>query len=314
MTEAVFSDQVDGISDADWLALTRRAGGDGSYFFTENQLYLAYARHKVQVTRYIARRAGIGLAMIALGLATWVYALKADWGSTLVLGIFVTLSGVAMVGTGVVTRRDPAPREPLTRWLEKWTTAHRLEKLLGAPALAEAGLEYLPAKIACLIIVEREALVDLLLKNGAQRELSALIIAESGYPVALLPEARRLLAMNSPLKVIALHDATKAGVALPARLSKSAVFSLAERPLIDAGLFPADVLWLAELAPAIPASHTNQVPLDALSYRALLSGLRGVARGALSLVSGIEAEDEAGQAAPGSAHELQDPNAVRDPS
>ena len=295
MSEGVFQPELDGISDAEWQELMARTRGEGRHFFSENQLYLAYARNKVIVTRYIARRGLIGLCMIPIGLATWVYALKADWGLTLVLGIAVTLSGVGMVGTGVVTRRDPASREPITRWLAKWTAARGAQDLVAEPTLSGAGAEYLPAQVDCLVIVQRDTLVDLLLKNSAHSALSALIVSESGYPDALASEARRLLQARADLKVIAVHDATPAGVAMVARLQKSGVFPLTQRSLLDAGLFPADVTWLAELAPAIPTAHSDRVPLDSLSFDALLLGLRGVSQGELSLYTAIEAARAAAQ-------------------
>ncbi len=283
MNEPVFQRHLDGIDDDEWLDLLAAASGANRHFFTANQLYTAYARNKVIVTRYIARRGRYGLMLMVVGLAIWIYALKADWGITLVLGIACTLSGVGMVGTGVVTRRDPAAREPVERWLSKWTALYPLERLVASPKLAHASLDDAPPSVRCLIIVERDELVDLLLENGAQRELSALIVAENGYPEALANEARRLLDERSDLKVVAVHDATPAGVAMPARVQKSAIFPLGTRQIVDAGLFPADVTWLAELAPAIPAGHINRVPVDSLSYEALLIGLRGVAEGALSL-------------------------------
>lgn len=289
MSDAVFQPELDGITDAEWLELLARVSSEGRPFFSENQLYLAYARHKVVVARYVARRGVIGLCLIVLGLATWVYALKGDWGLLLVFGITLTLTGVGMVGTGVVTRRDPAPREPITRWLSKWSAARGAQHLVAEATLDGAGLEYLPERVACLLIVERDPLVDLLLKNGAHDALSALIVSESGYPSALAAEARRLLAATPDLKVIAMHDATPAGVAMPARLQKSGVFPLAQRAVLDSGLFPADVPWLAELAPAIPVAHASRVPVDSLSFDALLVGLQGVARGALSLYTAIEA-------------------------
>ena len=275
-------------SDAEWLELIARASGDGRHSFTENQLYLAYARNKVQVTRYIARRGGIGLVMIVLGLAVWIYALKVDWGITLVLGIACTMSGVAMVGTGVVTRREPASREPVQRWLASWRSQSDAPLLLSEPKLEQHGLEYAPRAAERLIVVERDLLVDLLLKNGAHEALNALIVAESGYPSALASEARRLLAARPDSKVIAIHDATPSGVAMPARLRKNSVLPLADHAVLDAGLFPADVTWLAELAPAIPAGYTQTVPVDSLSYDALLIGLRGVIDGALSLHAAID--------------------------
>ncbi len=291
MTDTIF-DVDDGISDPEWLELVREASADGQRFFTENQLYLAYARNKVQVTRYIARRGMLGLAMIVVGLGTWVYALKVDWGITLVVGIATTLGGVACVGTGVVTRRDPAAREPVSRWLQKWRAERQLEKFLAQSALTNIGLEYLPSRVEAIVIVQRDALVDLLLRNNAQSELSALIVAESGYPGALAAEARRLLDERSALKVMVLHDATVAGVGMRARLQKSGTFPVENRDLLDVGLFPADVTWLAELAPAIPSEHTSQVPVDSLSFDALLRGLRGVMAGALSLHAGIDGSSD----------------------
>jgi len=288
VSEGVFQPELDGITDGEWLELMARASGDGQHFFSENQLYLAYARNKVKVTRYVARRGMFGLCAIVLGLATWVYALKADWGLTLVFGIALTLTGVGMVGTGVVTKRDPASPEPVTRWLSKWAALRGAPQLVAETTLDQAGLEYLPARVDCLIIVERDALVDLLLKNGAHTTLAALIVAESGYPHALAREARRLLETRAELKTIIVHDATPAGVGMAARLQKSGTFPLLRREISDAGLFPADVTWLAELAPAIPAAHTHRVPLDSLSYTALMVGLRGVSRGALSLYAAIE--------------------------
>ncbi|MEP7049914.1 MAG: hypothetical protein ABJB12_06155 [Pseudomonadota bacterium] len=280
----------DGITDVEWLSFVRRASGDGQRFFTENQLYLAYARGRLQVTRYVSQRGKLGLVMIVLGLATWVYALKADWGFTLVLGIAVTLSGVACVGTGVVTRRDPAEREPLRKWLATWLEKKPLERLISGAELGQAELsEYGVSDAKALILVQRDALVDLLLKNGAQRQLCAVIVAESGYPLALAAEARRLLGASSALQVVLLHDATPEGVAMPARLSSSKIFALAGRPVLDAGLFPADVGQMEELAPAIPAAHFSRVPLDSMSYETLLAGLRGVLGGALSLFMGISA-------------------------
>ncbi|HEX7451851.1 MAG TPA: hypothetical protein VF294_06180 [Polyangiaceae bacterium] len=297
MTEAVFNVE-DGITDPEWLELVREASGDGQRFFTENQLYLAYARNKVQISRYIARRGVLGLVMIVVGLGTWVYALKVDWGITLVVGIAITLGGVACVGTGVVTRRDPAAREPVSRWLGKWQAERQIDKLVAGPALARAGAEYLPARVDAVVIVQRDALVDLLLMNDAQHELSALIVAESGYPEALAAAARRLLGERSDLRVIVLHDATSAGVGMRARLHKSSAFPLEAREALDIGLFPADVTWLAELAPAIPSEHTSQVPVDSLSFDALLRGLRGVMAGALSLHAGIDgAPDQSEQGA-----------------
>jgi len=288
VNQTVFDPQMDGIADAEWSELLASASGDGRHFFSENQLYLAYARNKVQVTRYIARRGGLGLLMIVCGLATWVYALKIDGGILLVLGIACTLTGVAMVGTGVVTRRAPASREPVQRWLAKWLLVNDGERLVSEPKLADEAQQYAPTNAECVVVVERDVLVDLLLKNGAHEALNALIVAESGYPAPLAEEAWRVLAARPDLKVIALHDATREGVAMVGRLKKSQLLPLADRAVVDAGLFPADVTWLAELAPAIPAGYTQSVPVDSLSYDALSIGLRGVAEGALSLHAAIE--------------------------
>lgn len=282
----VFDPERDGISDAEWSSLVERASA--GHFFSENQLFLAYARHKVKVRRYIALRGVIGLLMIPVGLAAWVYALNADWGITLVLGIVITLSGVAMVGTGVVTERSPAAREPIQRWLSRWIAERGLERLITGPSPASDRSNWIVGNPRAVIVVERDELVDLLASNGAHIELDALIVAESGYPAALAAATNRFLAEQPTGRVVALHDATTEGVAMPSRLAKNRVLALGGRALIDAGLFPADVIWIGELAPAIPASHTTTVPVDSLSYEALLTGLRGVLDGELSLHAALD--------------------------
>ncbi|HEX3776043.1 MAG TPA: hypothetical protein VHV51_16340 [Polyangiaceae bacterium] len=292
MTEPVFSAPTDGFSDDEWRALVAAASDGERHHFTENRLYAEYARGRVVISRYISRRGKLGLAMIAIGIAIWVYGLKIDWGLMLVGGIAITLGGVAQVGTGVVTRRDPAAREPMRRWLEKWLSVQALPELLRAPALAHAGLEYAPPTALCVLVVERDILVDLLLKNGAQQRLQALIVAESGYPEALAREAQRQLDERSELKVIALHDATERGIGLNARLRSSRVLSVADREIVDAGLFAAEVGQIAELNSAFPPSHATQVPVDALSYPTLLAGLAGVVHGARTLTTGIFENDE----------------------
>lgn len=285
--ELVFAPETDGTTDAEWLELVRGASRDGRRFFTENQLYLEYARGRIRVTREIAKRSGYGFLLVALGLGLWVYALKADWGLTLVLGVVVTMSGVALAGTGVVTQREPAAREPVARWLEKWLSRKTLPKLIRSPELEHAGLEYVPLRVERLLIVERDILVDLLLRNDAQRELSALIVSASGYPQALTSEAQRLLDERSDLPVFAIHDSTAEGIALHARLQKKSGLPLGDRQVLDAGLFPADVSQIEELSAAIPASHTSQVPLDFLAFETVLAGLLGLTRGAPLLSTGI---------------------------
>ena len=284
--------QLDGASDEEFRALCARASEDDRYDFTENQLFARYARGRVVVTRYISRRGKFGLVMIVVGLAIWVYALKVDWGITLVTGIAITLGGVAQVGTGVVTRRDPAAREPVTRWLGKWLGVEAEPRLLRAPSLAHAGLEYAPPRVNALVIVERDLLVDLLLKNGAHEQLNALIVSENGYPAALNAEAQRQLDERSDLKIIALHDATEAGIQMLSRLETSKRLTLTERAIVDVGLFAADAGQLEEIAAAYPASHFTQVPVDALSFSTLLAGLKGVLRGAITLAGGVYADED----------------------
>ena len=282
--------ELEGPSEAEWHTFVHEVSAGNTRYFTENQLYCRYARGKVVVTRYISRRGKLGLLLIAVGLLIWVYGLKRDWGLTLVLGIATTLTGVAQVGTGVVTRRDPAPREPVTRWLEKRRAESALPTFLAAPALAEQGVELRPARVECLVLVEHDLLADLLLKNGVHEALGALIVSERGYPEALAREAQRLLDERSDLRVIAVHDSTERGVASKARWVASPALTLAEREIIDAGLFAADVGQIEELARTFPASAFTRVPLDALSLPTLLAGLRGVTRGAFSLSAGIHGD------------------------
>jgi hypothetical protein len=282
--EFVFDREADGVVDDEWLELLQRASENESHWFTENQLYAAYAANHTRVARYIGRRGFWGLLSIPVGTAVWVHGLRVDSGLTLVLGILLILGGVALVGMGVVTRREPPPRELVARWVLRWLAAGRgIEKLIQTHTLDAHPA--LPAKH--VLIVERDSLVELLYKNGICETHELLVLSELGHPAGSWAQARRMLADRAELPVFLLHDTGLHGANLGARLLENRELELGPRRLLDVGLFPADVAQIIPLARITSEAGHGNVPLDYLTLPQIAAGIRGVLAGATLFSTGV---------------------------
>ncbi|HEY4159781.1 MAG TPA: hypothetical protein VGM29_16835 [Polyangiaceae bacterium] len=290
----VFDRESDGIDDREWLTLLEHAGANGSESFTENRLYALYAERHVTTTRRIGRRAGLGFALMAIGFAGWVRSLRGYSGALMALSVVLALCGVAFAVGGILTERHLPSRAPLADWLGKWQAAGRDLKWLSEPRLDSAPSALVSEQTAPperLVIVERDLLVDWLLENDVARELGLLIVSERGYPQKNLERAQRALAQNPSLSVLLLHDATFAGTEMKQRVERAALpalrTALGGHPLLDAGLFPADIARVASVCQMLPEALAG-CPLDMLPREAVVNGLRGVLRGELLLVAAID--------------------------
>jgi hypothetical protein len=285
-----FERAIDGMDDAEWLALLEHASASDSESFTENRLFALYAERHATTTRRIGRRAWLGFLLMAVGFATWTRSLRGYSGPLMALGVVLALCGVAFAVGGILTERHLPAREPLSGWLRKWRAAHPDVRWLDEPQLEGARaalLEPAPESPRALLIVERDLLVDWLLVNDVARELQLLIVSERGYPAANLRAARNTLAEQRELTVVLLHDATISGTEMQRRVRASSLLPLAGRALLDAGLFPADLEHVAAACQLLREA-LRDAPLDMLPREALVNGLRGVLRGELQLVAAID--------------------------
>ena len=251
-----------GITDGKFLAILRRATADGTRSVTGNELF-TQARQHLQ-----ARAASVAVlaVVVGAGLATAIIGLVHLSLVGLVGGFFALVAGVALC-----VQRSGISRRNWNRVVETWKAREPIPLLLEKPGLHSPPPEWTEPDMyeygaERLVLCERDILVDWLVRNGVHLKERALILSESGYPDYLLGPARRLLEDNPRLPVYLLHDATKSGRDMEARVRRSPEFAVADHPLTDLGLFEDDARGLR-----LPRylRKTKNLELDCLTLPAL---------------------------------------------
>jgi hypothetical protein len=289
----VFFDRSAGITDRRFTHLLDRASAAGTQYFTRNQLATQWAM--------VGARTG-GMARIVtgsiFGLGGGAVAFVTPAGAA------IALAGLALLISGVVARRNPAPPDlsQVQGWIAQWTAAgHEIPLLIAAPGLDRSPPQFREPDVfdygvERILIVQHDILVDLFVRNNVHATQRALVISERGYPSYLLPVAQRLLATSSELPIFLLHDADTEGLMMRARLERSGMLALAGRRIIDAGLTPRDVGRIGKLRALAPRARGNALPADALPFALLAGGFALAFADNVPLTDLIDRKDPDGRA------------------
>ncbi len=285
----------DGMGDGAFLALVRRASGNGTYVFTMNQLHAAqvFGRRKRQPVGFFGVFFGLGLGFVG---AMPLMEGNMEGAAVLAVSAVLVLIGV-LVLRGRHTVLDQANLKSIVR---KWEGAkgkvpgllkkHTLKKPppdLGEGDVHDYGVEF-------MLVVQREELVDWLVLNHFHADNRAMVLTASGYPEYLHDTAVRMLKEIPDLPVFVLHDATPEGVAMGRAVTDGATtvaYWLRDRNAVDLGLFPDDFKRIKRLRPLKAQTPDYQFPVDYLPFATLSSGValamtEGVPLGALLARSG----------------------------
>ena len=257
-----------GMTDGKFAACLRAASQNNTTWFTENQLYAVFCRRVARVsTGSIV--SGVALIVVGVGLAfseAWPFAIMA-------------LIFLIRVLAGILWGRRKIPRQRFELLLDRWQSSGKvIEKLITSPALHKPPPEWNEPDIydygvERILIVERDILVDLFVKNGLHAEQKMLILAESGYPDYLQPITQRLLTEQADLPVFLLHDATTHGAAMEARVLASNALPLDGHPMTDLGMFPTDFQKLKRTKRFDPDNAHRALPADAMLLPFMTMGL-----------------------------------------
>ena len=125
-----------------------------------------------------------------------------------------------------------------------------------------------------LLIVQRQRLVDLLVKNNFHVEHRTLVLAGDGYPEYLVQHASKCLAENPDLPVFFLHDSTPKGMRWVEEInSEPGVLPILEHSRIDLGVSPEDIKSMQILRPIKPSRQRYEIAVDAIPYASLAAAL-----------------------------------------
>jgi hypothetical protein len=260
------------MSDGKFLAIVRKVSMDDTAYFTENQLYAQFCRSQRQRYRLL-----LGVGVLLTAGAVGLLLLHMD-----LLPLSVMLGIVALICLWVAAYRAftaPPDMQAFQTVLDKWRQAgHSLDKLLTQPGLHTPPPAWDEADIydygvERILIVERDILVDLFVRNGLHVQERMLVLSESGYPDYLIPVAQRCLRDNPEVPVYLLHDAVTGGATMRRRLQVAALLPLEGHPVLDLGLFPEDVKRMPNLRALQPHKRDFAVPVDMLLYATLGAGV-----------------------------------------
>ncbi len=265
----VFRKKTDDITDFTLRQMIQRLSDNGQYAFTATQLALALCRHW--------RRSAWG--PLGCGIIT----------------LLIPLGGLIMTGHGVIgallcvvalplvihlSRRQASalPFHKASDLIRRYHQAHPIAGLADGTAFAQQSpplddlqdLYYAPERI---LVVERDELVDLLVRNRFHLTAKTAVISQSGYPAHLLAACREFLRRHPQTPVQLLHDASTQGFALAAQLAADPQWLLAPHPLADLGVTK-DALDPKARLPWLPARPNKSGVLSADHPRMLRAGGR----------------------------------------
>ena len=272
-----FNPKVSGLTDGKFSACIRSASQNGTQWYTENQLYAAFCR---RMSRPQYKYALMGLAPMALG-----FLILTETNGNSSFGPLLIAGGVVLsilVAIACHFQRPVVERSSFDGYLKQWKSHKKLgksSKLLIKPSLKKPPPEWTEPDIydygvERILIVERNILVDLFVRNGFHAEQRMLVLAESGYPSYLAPIAAKLLEERADLPIFLLHDATAHGIGMEQRIRSGDLLPLRNQPLTDLGLFPADFQRLKRTKSFDVADKARALPVDALPFPFLVMGMQ----------------------------------------
>jgi len=273
--------------------MIQRLSDSGQQAFTATQLAL-------EICRSWRKKKG---AFIGCGVVVVVVALLIGLGHHTLLGaaVFLVLSIPIIVGWW---RRRRIPFHKARKLVDRYHQAHRITELADGQAFrqqtAPANLEdpqYAPERI---LVVERDDLVDMLIRNRFHLSHKTAVVSRSGYPAWVFAACRDFLRNHPDTPVQVLHDASATGFVLTAQLAADPNWQFARQRLTDLA-FPRAALdggsslpWLPPEAsrrdgalsadPAKMLRAGRRVPVDYIGPKPLLNLLgAAVVGGALLL-------------------------------
>ena len=230
----VFRNKKARISDFSLRQITQRLSDNGQYAFTATQLALEISR------LWRKKNLGpLGCSVIALIVSVIVGLIAfAEWGWLGGALIPVVLLPVALW----LGRRGKSllSVDEAHKIIQRYHQVHPISGLADGRAFRQPtptadcqDPHYAPERI---LIVERDELVDLLVRNRFHLTAKAAVVSRSGYPEPVFAACQEFLRHHPSTPVQVIHDASLQGFALTAQLATDPQWRFAHSHLVDLGI------------------------------------------------------------------------------
>jgi hypothetical protein len=230
----VFRRQQDQISDFALRQIIQRLSDNGQYAFTATQLALDISRFWRK--KYLGPLGCSVIALIISAVAGLIAFTEWGWiGAALVPGVILPLA--VWLGRYGKTKLSIHKARQIVK---QYHQIHPIQALADGAAFRQPtptvdfqDPHYAPERI---LVVERDDLVDLLVRNRFHLTAKAAVVSRTGYPERVFAACQEFLRNhpNTPVQVI--HDASLPGFALTAQLATDPDWPLAKSCLVDLGI------------------------------------------------------------------------------
>ncbi|EIJ42225.1 hypothetical protein BegalDRAFT_1329 [Beggiatoa alba B18LD] len=259
------SPKTDGISDYVMRQLIQHLSGNGQFVFTKNQLSAGLAQF---LRRRYPNLVGCGGCLLML-LFLFSFAIPAFLRPYLpaqflvpplqYLLILIPISFLAPIILYARLTKESrerytkVPNQRINQIIEKYKHKYssELDKLitdgkafllpqateknlnLDKNTLVDAvGLHYAPERI---LVVERDDIVDMLIRNRFHLQSKTAVVSQSGYPTHVFAACKHFVRKQANLPVYVAHDASLFSFQLVERLRKDPRWQFAKERLQDIG-------------------------------------------------------------------------------
>lgn len=278
------------LSDMAVKKAVENVSGFGQYAFTYHQLYAGILR----VLRKKEKKNRIGCAL-SMGLLMVFFFFM---GISLEIHLVIVIIAVALLLCFVLwfmRRPVGVDHSAIANTITQYRAVHPLEGLADGRGLKDGGkstidselLKHAPER---MLIVERDDVAEMLIRNGFHLDNKALVVSANRYPAKAFAAFREFLARYPDIPIAVLHDASKKGHRLKTDLLADPEWGLEGKKVTDLGLHPSNVerlktpVWVPETGSgnkkvlskgkAVEAIEDGYyMPLDIAGPRALMGSM-----------------------------------------
>ena len=253
----VFRKKQDQISDFTLRQIIQRLSDNGQYAFTATQLALEICR--------LWRKKNLGplgcsiIALIVSAIVGLIAFTAWDWGggAVLVPGVILPLA----VWLGWRGKNSPSI-DKARQIVKQYHQVHPISGLADGAAFRRQpptadfqDPHYAPERI---LVVERDELVDLLVRNRFHLTAKAAVVSRTGYPERVFTACQEFVRNHPNTSVQVVHDASLQGFALTAQLATDPQWRFASQRLVDLGISHS-ALGNASSLPWLPSNEARRL-------------------------------------------------------
>ncbi|MDQ5909087.1 MAG: hypothetical protein QG599_1181 [Pseudomonadota bacterium] len=230
----VFYSKSEPIRDFTLRQIIQRLSDNGEYAFTATQLALEICRVWRKKTF-----GAIGCSVIALILSGIVGVIAfTQWGW---IGLALALLTIQPLAFWLGRRGKSALSvDKACKVIKQYHQIHPIRELADGAAFRQSppttdfqDPHYAPERI---LVVERDELVDLLIRNRFHLTAKAVVVSRSGYPERVFAACQEFLRHHPTTPVMVVHDASLMSFALTAQLRADPQWRFASSRLFDLGI------------------------------------------------------------------------------